>query len=829
MDGATTFGDWVKQRRKALGLTQAALAQRVACSKVMITKIEANARRPSRSIAELLAQQLKIAPVDYTAFMHLACPDLSPELLNLPSPTLTPQLAQSPAKPRRPLLPIPPTPLIGREAEVAQLSQLLRQETIRLVTLIGPGGTGKTRLGLEIAARLQNEFADGVYFVNLAPLSDPDLVIPTMAQTLGLQESRSQPVREGLWHYLSDQHLLVLLDNFEQVLAAAKEIAQCLSLAPGLKIVVTSRAVLHLSGEQVFNVPPLELPDLSRPPVVKDLAQAPAVALFVQRAQSAKADFALTPENAPAVAQICAYLNGLPLAIELAAARSKVLSPHHLLERLTGTTDSASHFELLASGAQDLPARQQTLRRTMDWSYDLLSEREQTLFRGLSVFVGGWTLEAAEAVWSEKGKRIWNGLTALLDQSLIRSAENTESAEGEPRFQMLEMVRHYALERLIARGEQAALQQHHAAYYLALVEEAEKHFQGAEQELWLKRLEAEHANVRAALAWSYGTPAGLETGLRLVGGLWQFWLIRGYLSEGRTWLSNFLARSENAALDARAKALNGAGLLAWAQADSEQATVWLEESLRLFRKLGDKRGSAWVLNHQGQVAQAQGNHARAAALFATSLRLSRELGADWNSAWTLSNLGDFAYEAKEYALAVARHTESLELFRKLGDPRGSAWALHRLGRVTQSQNDPAQAAALFNQSLSLFREVGDKSGLAWSLNHLGQCLQTQGELAQAAQLFQESLSLFRALGATWNVAWLLNDLAQVALAQQDYQHAETQHHEALKLFLKMGDERGRAWTLHFLGQVAQAQKQMEAATDLFNQSLELFQSFEDQA
>ncbi|HEY6407500.1 MAG TPA: adenylate/guanylate cyclase domain-containing protein, partial [Ktedonobacteraceae bacterium] len=465
-------------------------------------------------------------------------------------------------------LPAQPTPLIGREHEVATNRQLLRREEVRLVTLTGPGGTGKTRLGLQIASELRNVFADGVYFVSLAPISDPMLVMPTIAQALGIRDrvELGQPLSARLAEVLQQKQVLLLLDNFEQVIGAASQVADLLASCPQLKVLVTSREVLHVRAEHEFAVPPLELPDLAHLPEPAALARFPSVALFLQRAQAANPDFQLNATNARIVAAICVRLDGLPLAIELAAARMKLLSPQKLLARLS------RRLAILTGGARDLPARQQTLRNTIEWSYHLLTAWEQRLFRRLSVFVGGCTLQAAEAVCTvpdDGAGQVLDGIASLVDKSLLKRLEQTGEGSEEPRLLMLETIREYGLEALTTSGEEQAARQAHADYFLLLAEEAEPALKGPLLVEWLERLEQEHDNLRAALRWAVeGGRADLA--LRVGVALERFWVVRGHRNEGLAFLERALVAEAEIATDLRAKALLAAARLAFIQSHYDQ-------------------------------------------------------------------------------------------------------------------------------------------------------------------------------------------------------------------------------------------------------------------
>src|SRR5215207_1559152 len=476
-------------------------------------------------------------------------------------------------------LPIQPTPLVGREKEVADVCERLARPGVRLLTLTGTGGTGKTRLGLQVAAELTDEFEDGVFFVSLAAISDPEFVVPAVAGTLGVKEAGGQPLLESLEDYLREKRILLVLDNFEQVLEAAPMVSELLSAAPYLKVLATSRIPLRLYGEHEYSVPPLALPDPERPPSVERLTQYEAVRLFVERAQAAKVDFSVTNDNAPAVAEICHRLDGLPLAIELAAARIKLLTAQAMLARL------GNRLKLLTGGARDLPERQRTLRSTIEWSYGLLEEDEKTLFARLSVFAGGRTLEAIEAICDAEGDLpvdVLDGVESLVDESLLRQEEGPG---GEPRFVMLETIHQYAKEKLQESGESENLRKLHARYFLALAEEAEPRLRGPEDVEWLERLEAEHDNLRAALSWALERGEA-ELALRLAGALWRFWEARGLYSEGHRWLEEALAKANGASAAARAKALEGEGWLVYHSGQVDQAVIAAREGLKLSEQAG---------------------------------------------------------------------------------------------------------------------------------------------------------------------------------------------------------------------------------------------------
>src|SRR5829696_5669449 len=567
---------------------------------------------------------------------------LSPEL-----PTSFPPLKTLDARMNN--LPAQPTPLVGRERELGEVRDLLRAEGVRLLTLTGPGGIGKTRLGLQVGAELLDEFEDGVFFVALAPLTDTALVASAIASPLGVVETGERPLKEGLETYLRDKEVLLLLDNFEQVLDAAPLLGELLSECPKLKGLATSRSVLRVYGEHEYPVPPLELPSPGRLPAIDRLSQYEAVRLFIERAKAARPDFSVTDENAPAVAEICTRLDGLPLAIELAAARIKLLPPRAMLERL------GSRLKLVTGGARNLPERQRTLRGTIEWSYTLLEEGERVLFARLAVFSGGRTLEAIEAICDAKGDLpvdTLDGVSSLLDKSLLRQEEGPE---GEPRFVMLETIHEYARERLEASGEAEEVRRLHAEYFLALAEGAEPELTGADQLACLERLEAEHDNMRAALQWSLEKEPA--TAFRLAGMLARFWEIRSDFSEGSRWLEAALRQSARpdtiTEATTRAKLLSEAGTFAYYRADYDHAIVLHGEALELYRELGDDSGVAFSLMCLGAQHNQPGDYERAAPFFEEALALSRRIGDRRNIVITLHNLADVERQRGNYKRAKA--------------------------------------------------------------------------------------------------------------------------------------------------------------------------------
>jgi len=748
----TMFADLLKQYRLTAGLTQEALAERARVSRKAVSALECGTRQaPRRDTVRLLADALGLPPEGGAALAAAAT--TRPRAVPSTPPA---HAATHHAPPSN--LPAPPTPLIGRADDVTRAGALLRGAAVRLLTLVGPAGVGKTRLGLEVAVEFLPAFADGVFLVALAPLTDPTLVASAVAGALGVREQGGRPLQDILVEYLDTKRTLLLLDNFEHVTAAAPLLAALLAACPHLRLLVTSRAPVRVRGEQVLPVAPLALPDLAHLPLPEDLARVPAVALFVARAGAVAPDFALTAANAPAVAAICARLDGLPLAIELAAARITLLPPRALLARLE------HNLSLLVGGARDLPERQQTLHAAIAWSYNLLHAGEQALFRRLAVFAGGASLEAVEAVCHTAGDVEGDALewlAGLVDKSLLR---REEGPDGEPRVGMLETIRGYAREHLAASGEAEVTERAHAEYYVALAERAEPELTGPEQAVWLARLEREHDNLRATLRWAHESEES-EIGLRVAGALWRFWSVRGFVSEGWRAMEMLLDDGAEAAPAVRARALNGAGNLARDQGGLARAAALYEESLALWRNLDDRAGTAQPLNNLGLVARDHGEFARAQGLFEESLALRRDLGDRVGIAQSLNNLGLVAHDQGDYARASALHEESLAQRRELDDTAGIAFSLDNLGLVAYAQGNLARAGQLHEESLALKRELGDKWAIAASLINLGIVAHAQGNNARARTLLEESLALHRELGGTRYVAECLEYLAQVLAAQ----------------------------------------------------------------
>ena len=863
----TTFGRWLKRRRKALDLTQAALAHRIGYAPVTIQKIESDDLRPSRLIAEKLAEALEIPADDWTSFVRFARAEpgsvtwdfspLTPAAAFPPRPASDQAAPQHPREAERrppvdpPLRHLPSylTPVIGRETVVEAILRRLASPTGRLVTLTGPGGVGKTRVAVEVGRRLAGAFADGICFVDLSPLTDPDLVLLTIARALGAREQGAQALQDSLQAALRGQQILLILDNFEQVLPAGRLVHALLQACPQVKALVTSRAGLRLRGELEFPIAPLPLPDddlgplpldegLAAPPdarftvwraedrlfrsspsdeTIARIMRSPAVQLFVERALAVKPDFTLSHADALAVASLCRRLDGLPLAIELAATRVRLMPLHTMLKRLE------PRLGFLTGGPRDLPERQQTLRQTIAWSYDLLDEAHQAVFRRLAVFNGGFTLEAAESVVNTPAEAaaILDDLETLAIHSLLTPTE----VLGQSRFRLLDTIREYAWEQLTASEEAETIKQRHGAYYLAVAENTEPHLGGGEQVAWLDHLEVEHDNLRAALRWASQTGSG-EIELRLATALYWFWYLRGYLSEGRAWLESALQRVEAAHRDdvsapalplLRAMALNRAGILAYAQGDFAVARARVEASLALHRQLEDQGGIARCMNNLGMIAYEQGDYAAARALYQQCTAIWQALGDRRYLSSALGNLGETVRHQGDYAMARALFEESLVIKRELGDQWAVAGLLNNQGELALDEGDQRAAQRLFELSLTKRRELGDRMGIARELNNLGRVATLEGRLDEAQSLLDQSLATRRELGDLRGAARSLHDLGCLASAKRDYARAGSLLLESLTLRQALGDRLGLAEGLEALAELAHhhavAQPQRQAGME----------------
>jgi predicted ATPase/class 3 adenylate cyclase len=650
-------------------------------------------------------------------------------------------------------LPQQATRFVGRETALAELKRLLAKT--RLVTLTGSGGCGKTRLCLQVAADSLESFPDGVWLVELAPLTDPGLVPQTVAAVLGLKEAPGKPIGQTLSDYLKDKQLLLLLDNCEHLLDACAQLADTLiRQCPQVTIIASSREALGMGGEQVYRVPSLSLPDAKQACTPGSVVPFEAVQLFTDRAVLARPDFAVTAQNASNVASICCRLDGIPLAIELAAARLRSLSVEEIHRKLN------QRFQLLTGGSRVALPRQRTLQALIDWSYDLLDDTEKKLFARLSVFAGGWTLEAASHVCSEAPitNDVVYVLIRLIEQSLVVAEEDGD------RYRMLETVRQYAQDRLLENGEGERWRDRHLAYFLALAEEAEPKLNGIQQRNWLERLEMEHDNLRSALTWS-AEGADAVSGMRLASACWRFWLIRGYAGEGLGWLSGILASEPARQTTAhRAKALLAAGTMAKTICDFSKARTLYEEALSISRELGVQHRVAAALGNLGMVACEQGDYLAARAWHEQSLAIWRELGDRLGIARDLIALGNVIYAQGDEPAARSLYEQSLSIERELGDQRGTAVVLHALGMVAHYRNDYPAARSLHEEALAIRRELGDRGGIADSLNNLGMVTFEQGDYPSSRALLAESLALWRDLADRRGMAASMDALAGLAFA-----------------------------------------------------------------
>jgi predicted ATPase/DNA-binding XRE family transcriptional regulator len=768
------FGALLKQQRRAANLTQEALAEQAGISARSVSDLERGlSRAPHPDTVAFLAQALGLSGPERAAFLAAARPQPASELAALDLPPLPAVLS----------------PLIAREREEAGVFHLLQRDAVRLLTLTGPAGVGKTRLALQVARTAEGSFADGVAFVSLAAIREPRLVLATIAHTLGLQERGHQHALQVLSTALRERQLLLVLDNCEQILGAADQLLDLLAHCPGLKVLATSRARWRVRGEQVFPLAPLPVPDLGTAALPREIEQYGSVALFLQRVRALQPDFQLSAAQAPAVAELCVRLDGLPLAIELAAARFPLLPPVQLLERL-GSATGPTALHVVAGRLADLPERQQSLRAAVGWSYELLSEAEQRLFRRLCVFLGGVSLDAALVVCAEAGEnesQLLERLESLLAQSLLRQV-----AQDETRFYLLETIREYGLEQLAAAGEASTLRARHASYMLAFGQRETLALVGPGQAQALALLTRETNNLRAALRW-FQDQRDLEQGLLLAGALWRFWLRQGDLSEGRDWLEPLLALAEQSntvqALT-RARACYGAGALAAEQGDYIRALALAGQCAILAEQLGEQQLQARALNLRGNIAKYQGDFAQAARYFADGMALFRAIHDDASIAMMLNNLATLAQERGDYTQARSLQEESLALKQSQGDQRGKAVALLNLGDMARDEGHAAEARARAEESLAIFEQLGDEKGIALALNNLGEAVFLQGDYTQAAAHIQDSLKRSEQMGDQWTIAVALHNTGRLARARGNAAEAEQAYQQSWQIYLREGSHLG---------------------------------------
>jgi predicted ATPase/DNA-binding XRE family transcriptional regulator len=744
MANPTSFGQWVKQRRRALDLTRAQLAAHVGCSVSLLDKVETDQRKPSQQLTERLLANLAVAPSERPQFIAWARTAAS-----LASAGASPAALRGLVRPS--------TPLIGRERELAEVAARLRRADVRLLTLTGPPGVGKTRLALQVAHELGAMFADGVWFIPLADVRDPALVIPAIAQHLGVEASSAQPIDVALQRFLHARHALLVLDNIEQVAEAAPAIAALLAATAELKVLITSRLSLRLAGEQRWPLAPLPLPDLDALPPLPQLQECPAVALFAMRAQAIQPGFTLTEQLAPAVAAICARLDGLPLAIELAAARSVLFSPPALLNQL------ARCLPILTTGARDWPAHHRTLRSTIAWSYDLLPAAAQCLFARLGVFAGGCTLAAAEAICNaahDLPGPLLEQLTTLVEQSLVQPENDPD---GAPRFTMLETMREFALECLETTGTRAAVQRQHAAYYLDLAERAAPALHGSQQQIWLARLTLEHANLRAALSWA------LESGdapllIRLTSALQWFWRLRNHWNEGRHLAAVLPDYCGGLPALLQAKAHYVAGVWAYLDTDLPRARYHLEESWRIWPEDSDPLGAAAVLNELSSVLRHQNEYQRAVELLHIRLARAQEHHDLNGIADAFGALGDIALFQGDLPQAHAYYTECYALCQQRGDQNGLPAVAYLLGLVALHRGDVAGATEWAERSCAHAQAAASATWETKARGLLGRVALQQGRPYEAAAALHDCLHFHHSHGDRGSCLYILEYLAAVALA-----------------------------------------------------------------
>lgn len=742
-----SFGDWLRQRRRMLDMTQQTLADQTGCARITLRRIEGGTLKPSRELADLLLDRLGIPTGERAEWVRFAR-GLSP----IPDRPI----GSSAPKPQS-NLPLSLTRFIGREKEIQDVVGLVLRHP--LVTLTGPGGVGKTRLSLEAASRVLENYPDGVWLVEVAPIFDPILVPRAAADTIGLREESGRPVMERLSRYFQHKRMLLVLDNCEHLVDACASLADgILRVSPGVHILATSREALNIQGEVAYQVPSMSLPEQGELMPIEQLREFEAIELFIDRAHRAMPSFHASDENAPSLVQICRQLDGIPLAIELAAAKAGVLHLDQINERL------ADRFRLLAHGSRAGPARHQTLQAAIDWSYDLLTRPEQVLFRRLSVFLNGWTLEAAEAICPDvdlPGEDMLDLLVQLVNKSLVRGEERM----GAARFYMLETIREYALRKLHQSGEWDALSRRHLTYFAHLVGKAQLHFRGPDQSIWYNHLDNDLDNLRTALTWVGGSEA-VEIQIQLAADLWRYWKNRGHILEGSLHLQRLFQQvPEGPARQSPsfARALAAAGSLAYYEGDFSYSEQTRTEALKIYQSLNDSAGVADCLIGLGNTAISQGKYDAAREFYEQGLRIRESLGDRWGIARLLGNLGLAAYYQMDYPRARSLHTQSLSLFREQGDEESIANELVNLGDVARQQGELSEALLLYQESAAISRRLKDRWGLGYAALGMADIALARYELSTASIFYRECLTAFQRSADQIGLPFALESVSTLAL------------------------------------------------------------------